>query len=136
MIKAKRNRKWEFPHTVLEGQTLSFSSYKNRELKVKCDELELAKGKRVHFFQCFFCSKEICVLSECTVYWKNFQNIYTFTHQKALLIHFCCFSFKSSKAFRVSVSLLVGQEGMKEWLMKLLDKTRFSVPSRNLPAQS
>ena len=31
----KWKRKWKIPHTVLEGLTLCFSSYKNRKLKVK-----------------------------------------------------------------------------------------------------
>ena len=35
LIKTKRNRKWKIPHTLLERQTLGFSPYKNRELKVK-----------------------------------------------------------------------------------------------------
>ena len=29
------DRIWKTPHTVLEGQILCFSSYKNRKLKVK-----------------------------------------------------------------------------------------------------
>ena len=35
LIKTERNQKWKMPHTVLEIQTLCFSSYKNRKLKVK-----------------------------------------------------------------------------------------------------
>ena len=35
LIKTKRNWKWKIPHTSLERQTLGFSSYKNRKLKVK-----------------------------------------------------------------------------------------------------
>ena len=46
-----------FPH--LERQTWCFSSYKNRKVKVNCDELELAKKKRDHFFYRLFYSKEI-----------------------------------------------------------------------------
>ena len=42
-------------------------------------------------------SFNICILSQCTVYWINFQNIYTFTYQKTLLIHFCWLFLKSLK---------------------------------------
>ena len=35
LIKTKWYGKWKIPHTVLERQTLCFSSYKNRQLKVK-----------------------------------------------------------------------------------------------------
>ena len=47
----------------------------------------------------------ICVLSQCIVYGVHFQNIHTFTHQKTLLIHFCCLFLKLLKAFSVSVSI-------------------------------
>ena len=43
------------------------------------------------------------VLSQCIVYWINFQNIYTFTYQKSLLHTLFCFFLKSSKAFSVSL---------------------------------
>ena len=33
--KYKQNQKWKIAHAVLETQTLCFSSYKNRKLKVK-----------------------------------------------------------------------------------------------------
>ena len=52
LIKTKRNRKWKIPHTVLERQSLCFSSYKNRKLKVK-------PCKRVDFWYSLFCSKGI-----------------------------------------------------------------------------
>ena len=32
----------------------------------------------------------ICVLSQCLVYWINFQNIYTFPYQKHYFIYFSC----------------------------------------------
>ena len=34
-LKTKRNSNWIISHTILERQTLCFSSYKNRKLKVK-----------------------------------------------------------------------------------------------------
>ena len=46
-----------------------------------CHELELVKEKRGNFLHHWFCSKEIFltlgVLSQCTVYWIDFQNINT-----------------------------------------------------------
>ena len=49
--KQKRNRieNGIISHAVLERWTLYFSSYKNWELKLIYDELELAKEKREHF---------------------------------------------------------------------------------------
>ena len=54
----KRNRKWKIPHTLFERQTSCFSSYKNRELKVNCDELELTKEKMGHLLYCLLSPKE------------------------------------------------------------------------------
>ena len=41
----------------------------------------------------------ICVLSQCIVYWINFQNIYAFTYQKTLLHAL----LKPSKTFSASL---------------------------------
>ena len=91
LIKTKWNRKCKTLHTALERQTLSFSSCKNHELKVK-----LANEKRVHFLyeRIFF---EICVLSQCTVHWMNVPNIYTSTIQKTLLHTLLLLTFKIVK---------------------------------------
>ena len=47
------------------------------------------KKKEGIFCTRLFCAKEsffnICVLSQCVVYWINFQNIYTFNYQNTLL---------------------------------------------------
>ena len=54
-----------------------------------------------------FCSVyffNICVLSQCKVYWIHFQNIHTFTYQKHYFINFCCLFWKSLKAYSVSLS--------------------------------
>ena len=48
------------------------------------------------------CPKKIL----CMVYWMHFQNIHTFTYQKALIYSHSCLLLKSSKAF--SVSLIFG----------------------------
>ena len=47
----------------------------------------------------------ICVLSQCIVYWINFQNIYKLLRiKKHYLIQFYCSFLKFSKAFTVSLS--------------------------------
>ena len=38
----------------------------------------------------------ICVLSQCILYWIHFQNMHTFTYQKILLNSFFCLFLKSS----------------------------------------
>ena len=48
----------------------------------------------------------ICVLSQCIVYWIHFQNTHTFTCQNILLhTHFCLF-LKLSKTFSVSLEVV------------------------------
>ena len=48
-----------------------------------------SRKKKKTFFLPFIFSEDsffkICVLSQCIVYWINFQNIHTFTNQKILL---------------------------------------------------
>ena len=84
LIKTKWNRRWKIPHTLLDWWTLCFSSYKNRELKMKLWWVEARERKKGAFFVTFillwgnFCS--LCVLSQCMVYWRNFQKIYTYTY--------------------------------------------------------
>ena len=48
----------------------------------------------------------ICVLSQCILYWINFQNIYTLTYQNELLRTFFCLFLKSLKAFSLPTSLV------------------------------
>ena len=59
-------------------------------------------------FLSFFLSEwiffNICVLSQCTVYWIHCQNIYTFTYQKTLIHTLFCLFLKSFKAFSVSLN--------------------------------
>ena len=50
--------------------------------------MELAKVKKGIFCTVYFVRWKffnIYVLSQCTVYWIHFQNIYTFTYQKTLI---------------------------------------------------
>ena len=104
-MKTKRKRKWKIPHAVLERQTLCFSSYKNRKLKVKLWRAEARKRKKRAFFVLFILSEgnffKICVLSQCVAYWIHFQNIQTFIYQKHYFI--CCLFLKSLKTFSVSL---------------------------------
>ena len=102
--KSKTKSKMEYLTQTLEWRTLRFSSYKNRELKVKLWWVEARERKKRAFFVALILSEEIifnvCVLSQCILYWielyyivLNFQNIHPFTYQKALLfIHLlACF---------------------------------------------
>ena len=94
-------------HTVLERQIFCFSSNKNSKLKVKMWWVgsHTHKKKTTFFvpfillfsffiiliFVIFF---NICVLSQCILYWIHFQNIHTFTYQKTLLYTLLLLVFK------------------------------------------
>ena len=56
----------------------------------------------------------ICVITQCIVYWINFQNLHTFTYQKTLLRALSCLFLKPLKAF--SVSLMIKR--ILAWLLK------------------
>ena len=74
---------------LLERRTLCFSSNKNRKLKVKLWWVGACEKKKRAFLVPFILSEgnffKIYVLSQCIVYWMQFQNIHTFTYQKTLL---------------------------------------------------
>ena len=82
------NLKMENRTTVLERRILCFRSCKNRKLKVKLLWAGARERKKRAFFVSFTLSEgnflNICVLSQCTVYWMHFHNInvHTFTYQK------------------------------------------------------
>ena len=103
---AEQNINLKIPRTVLERRTLYFSSYKNHKLRVKLWWVGAHERKRA-FFVPFILSKgnffNICVLSQCIVYWIHFQNVHTFTCQKTLFHKLFCLFLKSSKAFSVSL---------------------------------
>ena len=65
------------------------------------------KKKEAIFVPFLFLSKRkffnICVLSQCIVYWIYFWNIHTFTYQKTLLHTLFRLFLKSAKAFSVSL---------------------------------
>ena len=55
----KWNRKWKIQKRVLERRTLCFSSYKNRNLKVKLWWVGTRERKKSSFFVTFISSEEI-----------------------------------------------------------------------------
>ena len=109
-IKTIRNRKWKTPHTVLERQTLCFSSYKNRNLKVKVWWVGARERKKRVFFVPFILSEgnffKTCVLLQCIVYWIHLQNINNFFFNWDLLYarlnsHYEARSYKKKKHKKV-----------------------------------
>ena len=68
---------------------LQLSSYKNSKLKVKLWWVGTRERKKWAFFFPFSLPEgnffNICVLSQCIVYWIHFQNIHTSAYQKVLL---------------------------------------------------
>ena len=104
LIKTKRNRKWKIQQTVFERQTLCVSSYKNRKFKVKLWWVGARKRRKWAFFVPFILSEghffNICVLSQCVVYWIHFQNIHTFPYQKTLFCTLLLLVFKTIESFQ------------------------------------
>ena len=109
-IKTIRNRKWKTPHTVLERQTLCFSSYKNRNLKVKVWWVGARERKKRVFFVPFILSEgnffKTCVLLQCIVYWIHLQNKNNFLFNWDLLYarlnsHYEARSYKKKKHKKV-----------------------------------
>ena len=102
--KNETGSKMENPTHSLERRTLCFSSYKNRTLKVKLWWVGARERKKMAFFVLFILCKgnffNICVLSQCVVYWIHFQNIHTFTYEKPSFHTLFCLFLKSSKAFK------------------------------------
>ena len=105
----KQNRKWKIPHTILERQTLRFSSFKNRKLKVKLWWVGAHERKYTAFFVPFMLSEGNFFKMFCL----NVQRIeYIFRIQmllhikKYFFIHFCCLFLKSSKVFSASLRIL------------------------------
>ena len=72
-----------------------------------------------------FCPKgiffDICVLSQCLVYWIQFQNIHTFTYKKYYFIQFCCLVIKSSDNYD-GASLVEIVNGLKQPLTIFANK--------------
>ena len=70
---------------------MCFSSCKNCKLKVKLWWVGACERKRVHILM-FILSEgnffNMCILSQCIVYWIHFQNTHTSTYQKHYFRHF------------------------------------------------
>ena len=89
--KWNRTKNWKF-HTVLQRQTLCFSSYKNHKLEVKLWRAGACEKNSI-FCIAYFVPR-IFFQNLCFI-----QNIHTFTYQKALLHTLFCLFLESSKAF-------------------------------------
>ena len=113
------NKKIDFDKNETESKTknpthscretnLVLKLIQESQIKINCDELELAQEKRGHILYHLFCPKEIffniCVLPQCIVCQIHFQNVYTFTYQKALLQTRLCLFLKSTKTFSLSLT--------------------------------
>ena len=114
--------KWAFTNTGISESKMENPTHSFRETNLVLqfiEELQIKsktvmswssrKKKRV-FFAPFILPKgmffNICILSQCIVYWIHSQNIHTFTHQKTLLHTVFCLFLKSLKFFSVSLMLL------------------------------
>ena len=102
--KIETESKWKIPHTVLGIWTMCFSSYKNCKLKVKLWWIRALKRKKSSFFIRFILSEgkffNIYVLSPCIVYWRKFQDIYTFTYKKKILHTLLLLVFKTVESLQ------------------------------------
>ena len=85
------------------------------ELQIKSKAQKNKKKKRSQketkdiFCNVYFAQRtffNICVLSQCIVYWIHFQTIHTFRYQKALLHTLFYLFLKSLKTFSVSLKRL------------------------------
>ena len=78
---------WKSPWVLLK-KNINFNNNSFRHMKLVL-QLISHERKQIAFFVPFILSEgnvfNICVLSQCIVYWIHFQNIHTFTYQNALL---------------------------------------------------
>ena len=81
-------------HTVLERQTLWFSSYKHRKLIVKL--LELPHNKRAFFCTVYFIRRKFCFISMYSI----LNTISKYTYQKTILHILLQLVFKIVKSFQ------------------------------------
>ena len=118
------NWKWKIPNLVLRRRTLCFSSYKNRKLKVKLWWAGAREWKKRAFFVMFILSEgnfcNICVLSQCIVYWMHFQKIHTFTYKKILLHTLLLLAFKIINRLECILKFSVYDQLHIKWLLLTL----------------
>ena len=94
--KTKRNLKWKFPKH-------SFRACASARIRIKSKPMRSWsswKTKKGIFCNVYFVRRNffnIYVLSQCIVYWINFQNTYTFTYQKTVFYTLLLFAFKIVK---------------------------------------
>ena len=104
MIKTRPNWEWKIPHSVLDRWMMRFSSYENRELKVKLGWVGARERKKSEFFVTIISSKgnffNICVKNVLCIE-KTFRIYIRLDIKKHYFMHFCCLFLKSSKAFSV-----------------------------------
>ena len=109
--KNETESKMENPTHSFTETNLYFSAYKNRKLNVKLWWVGAReRKKRAFFLPCILAEGNlfnICLLSQCIVYWIHFQNMHTFTYQKTLRHTLIYLFLKSSEAF--SISLISGR---------------------------
>ena len=114
-------------------ETLCFSSYKNRELKLKLWLVGVRGKERVHFCITLILPEgylfNICVISQCTVYWRNFQNTHSFTYQKNLLHTPFLLVFKIVESLEY-VGIIISRS--KYIFEKCLDFCKNVFPSANI----
>ena len=83
-IKNETESKMENPTHSFRETNLVLQPYKNRKFKVKLRWVGARERKKRAFFVPIILSKgnffNICVLSQCKLYWIPFQNIYTFSY--------------------------------------------------------
>ena len=99
----------ENPTNSFRKTNLCFSSYENPKLKVKLWWVGARERKKRAFWVPFILSEEIffniCVLSQCIVYWIHFQNIHTFTYQKTLLHTLLLLVFKIVESLQCTLDI-------------------------------
>ena len=87
---------------ILERQTLGFSSYKNRKLKVKLWWVGARARKRGHFLLRWFCLKEIFVTFFVISLYSVSRSEYTYSYlSKNITLYTYCLFLKLSKVFNV-----------------------------------
>ena len=118
LIKTKRNQKRKIPHTTLERRTLSFSSYKNRETKVKLWWVGPRERKKRLLYR-LLCSKEI-FLTLCFILMYSVLNTlseytYFYISKKLYFVHFSLLVLTSSS---VSSSMVKMSRSQQQHLFK------------------
>ena len=112
-MKTKWSRKDKIPLTILETQTLRFSSYKYRKFKVKLWWVGARERRKRTLFLLLILSNKIFfsiyILSQRIVYWMHFQNIHSFTYQKTLLHTILLLVFEIAESLQCFLNITAGK---------------------------